>query len=117
MPCKGGRRKKEKRLKFQIKTAFQSGTDPFPYFTQLAQLQNQSNKRDISNSALLKESAQKELFKYSIKKIEFDYKYPDYKIIKKGDPRRYVYKIRCLFGTGGGVKLPKNFPILPPERI
>lgn len=43
--------------------------------------------------------------------------YPPYQSIKRGDPRRYVYAIRNLFGDTNPVELPTNYPIPKPRFV
>jgi len=104
MPTKGGRRKKEKRLRYQIKTAIDSNHDPFPHFQKLAQLLNQKKTVTSPNKN-----------GYSLQPLEITYRFPDYRDIKKGDPRKLAYKLRELFGTGFEITLPSNYPTLPTE--
>lgn len=85
MPTKGGRRQQEKRLKYQIKQAFNSGQDPFPLFQKLALLLNNNQPR-ISERP------------YTLIPIEISLTLPRYKDIPKRDPRRLGYKFRHLFG-------------------
>lgn len=85
MPTKGGRRQKEKRLKYQIKQAFNSGRDPFPLFQKLALLLNKSSSQVPDHP-------------YILHPIEIDFTLPYYKNIPKRDPRRLGYKLRHLFG-------------------
>ena len=105
MPTKGGRRQREKRLRFQIKSALISNQDPFPYFQKLAQLLDQNKPVDSPREPV-----------YTLKKLEVNLMFPNYKNILKGDPRRFAYKLRGnLFGTGFKITLPINYPVLPSE--
>ncbi|EGI57623.1 hypothetical protein G5I_14364 [Acromyrmex echinatior] len=96
-----GRRQREKRLRFQIKSGLISNQDPFPYFQKLAQLLDQDKPVDSSV--------------YTLSKLEVNLTFPNYKTIPKPDPRRFAYKLRDLFGTGFKVTLPLNYPVLPSE--
>lgn len=77
MPTKGGCREREKRLRFQIKTALDSNQDPFPHFQRLAQLLN---------------SYQQTVSTYKLHEIDIDVSTSNYKDIPKNDPRRLAYK-------------------------
>ena len=103
MPIKGGRRKKEKRLRYQIKTAIDSNHDPFPHFQKLAQLLDQKKTVTSPNE------------NDSLQPLEITYRFPDYRDIKKDDPRKLAYKLRELFGTGFEITPPRNYPTLPTE--
>jgi len=105
MPTKGGRREREKRLRYQIKTALDSNHDPFPYFQKLAQLLDQKEPVISSNKT-----------GYSLQPLEITPRFPDYRNIRKGDPRKLAYKLRELFGTDFTDTLPSNHPILPTEQ-
>ncbi|EGI60112.1 hypothetical protein G5I_11653 [Acromyrmex echinatior] len=89
MPTKGGRRQREKRLRFQVKSALISNQDPFPYFQKLAQLLDQDKPVDSSREPV-----------YTLNKLEVNLTFPSYKTIPKHDPRRFACKLRDLFGTG-----------------
>jgi len=89
MTTKGGRRQREKRLRFQIKSALITNHDLFPYFQKLAQLLNQKNPKDSPRESV-----------YSLKRLEINLVFPNYKDIRKADPRRFAYKLRNLFVTG-----------------
>jgi len=105
MPTKGGRRVKEKRLRFQIKTAINSNNDPYPHFQNLAQLLTQNNAvTSPSDNG------------YLLQPLEINYQFPDYRVIQKSDPRRLAYKLRELFGTGFETTLHTNNPTLPTEQ-
>ena len=104
MPTKGGRRQREKRLRFQVKSALISNQDPFPYFQKLAQLLDQDKPVDSPREPV-----------YTLNKLEVNLTFPSYKTIPKHDPRRFAYKLRDLFGTGFKVTLPLNYPVLPSE--
>jgi len=104
MPTKGGRREKEKRLRYQIKTAIDSNHDPFPHFQKLAQLLDQKKTVISPNKN-----------GYSLQPLEITPRFLDYRDIKKGDPRKLAYKLRELFGTGFEITLPNNYPTLPTE--
>ena len=104
MPTKGGRRQREKRLRFQVKSALISNQDPFPYFQKLAQLLDQDKPVDSPREPA-----------YTLNTLEVNLTFPSYKTIPKHDPRRFAYKLRDLFGTGFKVTLPLNYPILPSE--
>ena len=106
MPTKGGRRQREKRLRFQVKSALISNQDPFPYFQKLAQLLDQDKPVDSPREPV-----------YTLNKLEVNLTFPSYKTIPKHDPRRFAYKLRDLFGTGFKVTLPLNYSILPINRI
>ncbi|KYN29461.1 hypothetical protein ALC57_01078 [Trachymyrmex cornetzi] len=105
MPTKGGRRQREKRLRFQIKSALISNRDPFPYFEKLAQLLNQTKPVDSPRERV-----------YTLNRLKINLTFPNYKNIQKADPRRFAYKLRNLFGTGFKITLPKNYPILPSKH-
>ena len=102
-PCPR-RRQREKRLRFQIKSALISNHDPFPYFQKLAQLLDQKNPKDSPRESV-----------YSLKRLEINLEFPN-KDIRKADPRRFAYKLRNLFGTGFKITLPNNYPILPSKQ-
>lgn len=92
MPTKGGRRQREKRLKFQIKSAINTYQDPFPYYRKLSQLYNEFNHPRISNQGSLEQT-------YKLHELTIDLTFPNYKTIPKTDPRRLAYKLKNLFGT------------------
>ncbi|KYN42733.1 hypothetical protein ALC56_02840, partial [Trachymyrmex septentrionalis] len=91
-------------VKVQIKTAINSNHDPFPHFQNLAQLLD--HKKTVTSP---NENG------YSLQPLEITYQFPDYRDIKKGDPRKLAYKLRELFGTGFETTLPSNYPTLPTE--
>ncbi|KYN35468.1 hypothetical protein ALC56_10025 [Trachymyrmex septentrionalis] len=90
MPTKGGRRVKEKRLRFQIKTAINSNNDPYPHFQNLAQLLTQNNAETSPSDN-----------GYLLQPLEINYQFPDYRVIQKSDPRRRSLtrnvKVTCTF--------------------
>ena len=100
MSTKGGQR--EKRLRFQVKSALISNQDPFPYFQKLAQLLDQDKPVDSPREPV-----------YTLNKLEVNLTFPSYKTIPKHDPRRFAYKLRDLFGTGFKITLPINYSVLP----
>ena len=61
MSTKGRRRQREKRLRFQIKSALISNHDSFPYFQKLAQLLNQNKSADSIRERV-----------YTLKKLEIN---------------------------------------------
>ena len=90
MTTKGGRRQREKRLRFQIKSALITNHDLFPYFQKLVQLLlDQNNSKGSPRESV-----------YSLKRLEINLVFPNYKDIRKADPRRFAYKLRNLFVTG-----------------
>ena len=81
MPKKDGRRVQIK-IKFEIKNSFATNQDPFPLFIKLHKYKQNKNTNKYGKLIL----------------INFEFNYPNYKLIKKSDPRRRIYKIRHLFG-------------------
>jgi hypothetical protein len=100
MPCKGGRRFKARKLKYQLKTAINKDQDPFPLFEQLAQVSNNQPTSPIRV--------------YKLIEITYNRSLPDYKTIPKGDPRRLAYKLLSLFGTEFPIPRTPEDPVLPP---
>lgn len=88
MPIKGGRREREKVLRFQIGVkALDSNRDPSPLFLELTKLQNKDNLSNYPTKNT-----------YRLIKIDFEPKIVYYKDIPKNDPRRKPYKLRYIFG-------------------
>lgn len=89
MPKKGGRRVQIKKIQFQIKEALLSSQDPLPLFMKLHNLDDNLNEPKPNI---------KENINYKLTPIEIKHKYPNYKSMKRFDPRYKIYKIRELFG-------------------
>lgn len=101
MPSKGGWKIQEKKLRYQIKIAITDNQDPFSFFQKLEQLNNKRNSRDLKPDSFKPQE-------------DIEYKYPDYREIRIGDPRRVAYKIRNLFGFDEDrVIIPNSYPVLP----
>lgn len=88
MPTKGGRKQKEKKLKYQLKLALQSNKDPIPYLQKLEELRNYNKVIDLPQQNT-----------YSLSLSNVNISPVNYKTIPKGDPRRVAYKIKELFGA------------------
>jgi len=84
MKKRGGKRVQIKRLRFQIKQAFDLKKDPFHLLDILQKLETPSQ---IANPHT-----------YQLIPLDFEINYPDYRQISQTDPRYSTYKLRYLFG-------------------
>lgn len=87
MHKRAGKRVQIKRIKFQIKQAISTSTDPFPFLQKLRELEKVTPIEKPQPSSL------------KLIPLDFQIDYPDFRQIKKTDPRYHTYKIRYLFGT------------------
>jgi len=85
MKKRGGKRVQIKRLRFQIKQAFDLQKDPFHLLNTLQKLEAASQ---IANPHI-----------YHLIPLDFEVNYPDYRQISQTDPRYSTYKLRYLFGS------------------
>jgi len=91
MPKRSGRRVQVKKIRYQIKQCQILNKDPFPLYLKLSKIEN-----SLPNS---KSTANHQPPKYKLIPLDFEINYPNYKIIKKTDPRYLRYKLLNLFGN------------------
>lgn len=104
MPSKGGIIRKRKKLRYLLKRIYESNTDPTELIKQLDILDNSEVTVEVPE--------------YQLNLINFEHNYPNFKHIRIGDPRRYAYKIRSLFGPDAEqITLPENYPVLPSDYL
>jgi len=85
MKKREGKRVQMKRLRFQIKQAFDLQKDPFHLLNILQKLEAASQ---IANPHT-----------YHLISLDFEVNYPDYRQISQTDPRYSTYKLRYLFDS------------------
>jgi len=85
MPKRSGRRVQIKKIRYQIKQCLILDQDPFPLYLQLRKIEN-----SLPN---LPETS------YKLIPLDLEINYPNFKNIKKTDPRYLRYKLLFLFGN------------------
>lgn len=90
---RGDTRVQVKRIKYQIKRAFETGQEPFPLIIKPKQFETKLDKQKIQKIIDFKNSS------YKLIQISFEIDYPNYKQINKKNPRYKVYQMRYLFGV------------------
>jgi len=92
MPKRSGRRVQIKRIRYQIKQSLILDQDPFLLYLQLRKIEN-------SLPNLPETFLSHQIPNYKLIPLNFKINYPDFKNIKKTDPRFLRYKILFLFGN------------------
>jgi len=92
MPKRSGRRVQIKRIRYQIKQCLILDQDPFPLYLQLRKIEN-------SLPNLPETSSKYQNPNYKLIPLDLEINYPNFKNIKKTDPRYLRYKLLFLFGN------------------
>jgi len=86
---RSGRRVQIKKISYQIKQCQILKQDPFPLYLKLNKIENSLPNHSENHQSL----------NYKLISLDFEINYPNYKIIKKTDPRYLKYKLLYLFGN------------------
>jgi len=92
MPKRSGRRVQIKRIRYQIKQCLILDQDPFSLYLQLRKIEN-------SLPNLPETSSNHQIPNYKLIPLDVEINYPNFKNIKKTDPRYLRYKLLFLFGN------------------
>jgi len=92
MSRRSGRRVQIKKIRYQIKQCLILDQDPFPFYLKLSEIENSllNHSETIQNHQVLN---------YKLIPLDLEINYPNFKIIKKTDPRYLKYKLLYFFGN------------------